>query len=320
MTTPAIRYIRKTHPNAQIDFLTGSWSFPIIEHNPYIDKLLTVSEKIFFKKRLFLLFKLWLKLKRQKYDLIYNFHSHKLYSYYFYTLAKNIISPNSKTFDKGTSHVRAFLSIAGNPNPTVEEQKTDFFLKDNREKKVNFKTKKSIAINPGGGSNPGEVVSVRQWPKQYYVDLLKRFAKEDITFVFTGGSSDTSIASLIIKESELSNSKYLNLVGKTSLAQMKHMFESVDLIISGDTGGLHIAGTCESTPVVSIFGPTDPNEKAPLHHKKCHVFSPKLPCSPCYFGKFEGCIHPKPICMEETQVEAVELIIREILYSQNKKL
>jgi ADP-heptose:LPS heptosyltransferase len=75
----------------------------------------------------------------------------------------------------------------------------------------------------------------------------------------------------------------LNLAGKTSLTQLAALLKRADLLISGDSGPMHMASAVE-TPSIAIHGPTDPALSGPISHYAT-VLRSDIWCSPCYEAK-----------------------------------
>jgi ADP-heptose:LPS heptosyltransferase len=75
----------------------------------------------------------------------------------------------------------------------------------------------------------------------------------------------------------------LNLAGKTSLTQLAALLQRADLLISGDSGPLHMGVAC-GTPIIGIYGPTNPSLGGPVSPDATVLRSP-IWCSPCYNAK-----------------------------------
>jgi heptosyltransferase-2 len=91
----------------------------------------------------------------------------------------------------------------------------------------------------------------------------------------------------------------LNLVGKTSVAELPAILATCRLFIGNDSGAMHVAGAV-GLPVVGIFGPTDPAGTSPVTQRFTLVREP-VSCSPCF-------LRHCPIdhrCMTRISVESV---------------
>ncbi len=328
MTTPALRLIKKTHPKSTIHYLVGNWSHQVLENNPLIDQIIVVDDALFYERKLSLLAKLFWKLYQNKYECIYFFHRNKLL-YLFFSLIKGKKISFIKWvsflkiplflkdfFQDREHHIKEFLRLVDSTNFVKESKKLDFFtgqtsfnktLKQIKKAYFLKKKEKNIFINPGGGSNPGESVTVRRWPKEMYIDFicdrLKKPSDEKEIFFLVGGKADESlceeIKNSVLKQS--SKAKMINLCAKLSLKEFSFFLKEAHVFLTGDTGGMHLAASMD-VPIISIFGPTDPKEKAPLSHNSI-ILESKITCSPCYQGKFKGC--KNPICMQSITVKQV---------------
>ena len=100
-----------------------------------------------------------------------------------------------------------------------------------------------------------------------------------------GGNDDVVAGNVIIK-----TSVGLNLAGLTSLAETAAIIKRATLLISGDSGVLHL-GFGLGTPTVSLFGPGIAKKWAPRGPQHL-VLNHQLPCSPCTrFGHTQKCTH-----------------------------
>jgi ADP-heptose:LPS heptosyltransferase len=88
----------------------------------------------------------------------------------------------------------------------------------------------------------------------------------------------------------------INLAGKTDLAQLAELYRRCALLITNDSGPMHIAAAV-GTPVVAIFGPTDPALTGP-YGKQHVVLRAGIPCSPCL----------KPYCTHTPRMECMSLV------------
>jgi lipopolysaccharide heptosyltransferase I len=85
-----------------------------------------------------------------------------------------------------------------------------------------------------------------------------------------------------------------------NLREMAALLSEMDLVITNDSGPMHIASAV-GTPVVALFGPTDPGRTGPYGSMN-RVVRFEMPCSPCFR---RPCIHPRFLCMESITVEEV---------------
>lgn len=72
----------------------------------------------------------------------------------------------------------------------------------------------------------------------------------------------------------------INLAGKTTLPQLAGLLREMDLVITNDSGPMHLAAVM-GAPVLAMYGPSDPVRTGPYGHNHC-VLKGKLRCQPCF--------------------------------------
>jgi lipopolysaccharide heptosyltransferase II len=131
---------------------------------------------------------------------------------------------------------------------------------------------------------PGASIPERRWGTDKFRELAARLHRKDIHIVVVGGSGDEADGNSIV-----SGNYGLNLAGNTSLAETAAVIEKSVLLISGDSGILHI-GVGLGKPTVSLFGPGIAKKWAPRGDKHI-VINRNLSCSPCTkFGYTPKCL------------------------------
>lgn len=130
-----------------------------------------------------------------------------------------------------------------------------------------------IGINPGAAYG-----SAKCWiPERFthLADHLMRYHKA--TVFFTGDHSHFSMIQKIIAPL---GPKAINLAGKTTIPELMALIDLCDVYITNDSGPMHIADALQ-TPVVALFGSTNPIKTGPYSHPE-GVITQNAPCSPCY--------------------------------------
>jgi lipopolysaccharide heptosyltransferase II len=118
----------------------------------------------------------------------------------------------------------------------------------------------------------------KRWPVPYWARLIDRLLEEEDTrVVLTGAPGDLPLIELILRRAK---KQPLNLAGKTSLPQLAALLQRADLLVTGDSGPMHIAAAV-GTPVLAIHGPTDPAHSGPVS-PEATVLRSDIWCSPCY--------------------------------------
>jgi len=132
----------------------------------------------------------------------------------------------------------------------------------------NFSTENDflIGLHPGAGKPPN------RWPEKNFIELINKLNdKYKSSFYLTGTTADN-----LQLEAILSNSKVkLGLFKDKSISELAALISLSNLFITNDTGVMHVAGSTK-TPQISLFGPTNPNNWAPLGEEKYYCKNSEL--------------------------------------------
>ncbi len=154
----------------------------------------------------------------------------------------------------------------------------------------------------GGAEGPVVVINpVSRWQSKMWgagkfsslADML--IEEKDARVVFTGVASDKAYIDSIISTM---NGGAENLAGKTTLRTLAALLSISDLAVSCDSGPMHMASAVK-TPVVAVFGPTDPSYTGPFANLS-EVISAGVECAPC---RKRHCTDMR--CMEEISPSTV---------------
>ncbi len=118
----------------------------------------------------------------------------------------------------------------------------------------------------------------KRWPIDLFREALGALAAHDpsLRFALLGSRDDRPLGEALAR---VAPSRCLDLTGKTSLPELVEWIRGSDLLISNDTGPMHIAGALRK-PLVALFGPTEPRRTGP-HGRLQDVLQVDLPCVPC---------------------------------------
>jgi heptosyltransferase I len=137
----------------------------------------------------------------------------------------------------------------------------------------------------------------KQWPAENFALLADRLVERGAGVVMTGSPQDAGsigrILGLTRRPAEI-----LDLSGKTSLSELAGLFSLSDLVITPDTGPMHLAAAVK-VPLIALFGPTAPWRTGP-YSNGATVLRKELACSPCFQKKCA-----KRECMRQITVEEV---------------
>lgn len=135
---------------------------------------------------------------------------------------------------------------------------------------------------------PGARWATKRWPAESFAELLRRLAdaRPKCRFAVLGGKADRPLGAAIASAAP---GRALDLTGQLSLPEMVEWIRLGALMVTNDTGPMHVAAAL-GTPVVAAFGPTEPRRTGPYGQLE-HVLQLQLPCVPCLKSR---CHYHKP--------------------------
>ena len=137
----------------------------------------------------------------------------------------------------------------------------------------------------------------KRWASRKIAELSDRLIERyGAHIIFTGGTDDTPATEEIVT---LMRHTAVNAAGKTTLKELACLLKHAKLMITTDSGPMHIAAAM-GTPVVALFGPTAPWRTGPYTDNALTV-SAHLPCSPCFKRRCDR----GNTCMQGISVAAV---------------
>jgi heptosyltransferase-1 len=147
---------------------------------------------------------------------------------------------------------------------------------------------------------PGARWESKRWPIEHFSAALQRLARTLPRFHFAvmGGTDDMRIAAELV---QCCPDRCLDLTGQTSLPEMVEWIRASKLMLTNDTGPMHVAAAL-GQPVVAIFGPTDARRTGPFGQLE-GVLRASPPCAPCLQ---EHCCWPRHLeCLWSVTPDAV---------------
>jgi ADP-heptose:LPS heptosyltransferase len=252
LTTPVIRCLKKQVPHAEVHFLVKDAFRSVVEHNPYIDKLHVLAHS----------WELMIhELKLEEYDYIIDLHHNvktlrikkalgvKAFSFYklniqkwIYTNFKYNLLPKLHIVDRYLKTVESF----GVRN---DGQGLDYFITEKEE------TKKSDIPASHHAGYIAIVIGAAHGTKQYPVHKLKELCSQlQHPVILLGGKEDAAKGNEIAGMDPI---KIYNACGKFSLNESADLVKKAKLVVTNDTGLMHIAAAYKK-PIISIWGNTVP--------------------------------------------------------------
>ena len=128
------------------------------------------------------------------------------------------------------------------------------------------------ALCPGAEYGPA-----KRWPPAYFAELARRLASSGFQVWVIGSAKDHDIGQQI---AQASGDVALNLCGRTSLDQAVDLLSWTQIVVSNDSGLMHVAAGV-AVPLVALYGSSSPAFTPPMS-RSARVLKLDLPCSPCY--------------------------------------
>jgi heptosyltransferase-2 len=161
---------------------------------------------------------------------------------------------------------------------------------------------RKIALVPAGASNTLRQQTLRRWPVENYVALAKELLMRGYEVLLLGGPDDVWVRPYF------GQMAVTDCLGALTLPQVVSACNECDVVVSHDTGPLHLAGLSDAA-VVGLFGPTDPGNFLPRREYVTGIWGGvNFACRPCYDGRdFAPCKHNG--CMRQI---TPEMVLREV--------
>jgi len=135
-------------------------------------------------------------------------------------------------------------------------------------------SKPLVAIHPGGHYG-----TAKRWPPDRFRALASQLQERKQAQIVIIGSPDEMPTAEAMAGSM--KTAPMILTGRTTLRQLAAVLSRADLFIGNDSGPMHIANALR-TPVVALFGPTDPCVTAPFQEPSTYIRKP-VACWPCAY-------------------------------------
>lgn len=317
-STPMIRAVREKFKDAHIACMAVPRVKGILENNPCINEIIIYDEKE-REKSLFGKLRFIRALRRRRFDLAILLHrslTRTLLAFFAgvkmragYVTAKRrfFLTLPVEPPERDLHKVDYFLNIAGALGCDVSRGTCEFFVKGADRKYINDELSREnisekdflIVLNPGGNWPP------KRWKEENFAKLADALIKNyNAKVAFSGGGSDSARNGRI---KEMMKEKPAILSGKTNLKELGALMERANLVISGDSGPLHIAAAVGSD-VIALFGPTSPELTGPRGSAGCRIVRKTEGCEiPCYEL---DCSDYK--CMDAITVDDVLRVVKEL--------
>ncbi|ACM20470.1 ADP-heptose--lipopolysaccharide heptosyltransferase [Geotalea daltonii FRC-32] len=302
--TPVMRTLKIRFPDSRITLLVGSMATAaMFNHSNNVDNIV-----VFDRKGAHRSWPAFLNLCRQihagRFDLIVNFQRSNVKAWLIAMAAfpcRILVykKARGRTVHAVVNHLETIVPLGIDlanadlhldmPITSEEMEKAEKLLIP-----AGFRHKPLIALNPGASNR------IKCWSTKKFAELGDRLIDElKVDIIVVGAPDERDLAEGIIAAMR---NKPLDLLGKTNLRELGALLAASNLLVSGDTGPMHMA-TAVGTPVVALFGAIEPLRTGPVGNGHTVIRHGEIDCVPCN-GK--RCKNPHYLeCMEKITVEEV---------------
>ena len=131
-----------------------------------------------------------------------------------------------------------------------------------------------LALCPGA-----EFGAAKRWPPQHYAELARHYLRRGWQVALFGSAADGPACAAVSAACDAPRA-LTDLSGRTSLAEAIDLLSVAALIVSNDSGLMHV-GAALGRPVLGLYGPTSPLFPPPLHPRAA-VLASDIDCAPCF--------------------------------------
>lgn len=292
LTTPAIKAICQSYPASRLSVLVARATIDLVNGNPYIDDIL-VDDRGGCHKGLFGFIRLVREIRSRKFDLVIIFHTKRRYN-----LASFLAGIPCRLGYKNNKFGFLLNFPLKDPRATGEKHEGEYCLdvlrpigiqnvdldifvplqKEAEEWVGHWMQENKLGSNQFIVVHPGASDPDKCWPAANFALLMDRLAeKYAFKIVLIGSPQTVPVATAILGQTRKA-SQFLDMTGKTSLAQMTSLLRRTRLLISNDSGPVHVAAGVGAS-VISLFMRDQPG----INAERWKPLGPRgfiLKCSP----------------------------------------
>jgi len=302
LTTPLVRALRRRHPDAELAFVTKRAMVPLVSDNPHLTLVAALEpgegvSQLAARLRAFA--------PTHGLDLHGSLRSAALRS-----LVRARWAGYRKRRFARTLLIATKVDVYGTPTPVPER----YFAAARRldvspdggapefhlglaagDRVARWLANRGLASAPLAALAPGAAHATKRWAVRHWSELIDRLGAQGLRPVVVGGPGDRGIAQQLPAPSA---------AGEFSLQETGALLARARVVVSGDTGVMHMA-TGVAVPVVALFGPTVAQFGFFPYRAPHSVLQHDLACRPCSPMGTARCPHGHHRCLESIGAAAV---------------
>lgn len=279
MATPAVELLCKNYPHAKLTFVGSFVSIEALKQHPRCEKAI-VDETKKASNRYFTTYKLAKELG--SFDLAISFRN-QFHSSLLLRWTETVVCIAKRSWHSSflLSHTPKISMSQHLVKQYVQLAMTNVDSFDGEIGALKLYIEPKKFSRPTLGINAGATYgSAKRWYPERFAAVAKEFS-DRFDIVIFGGPNEVAMADEIeknLKDWHVEN--YVNLAGKTTIAELCANIGGCSLFITNDSGPMHVAAAYQ-VPTVAIFGPTKYKETSQWKNEKSKIVRHEMDCSPC---------------------------------------
>jgi lipopolysaccharide heptosyltransferase II len=291
LSTPALRSLKKSFPNAELTVLGSPANHEVILHNPHVNRTIIFDPHDGLRT----IWKLILELRSHHYDIVidpYLDPDLKTALIAFFTGAairigyaaygREIFFTMPVTMPRKPGHfIDLTLGVLKPVGTDIENRQPEIYLSESEKAWArNLLEKHGLGDRPIVGIHPGGFYPSQRWPAEYYAQLLRLLHTEGrLDPILFGGHVDARLVEQILLSSKTSTPFFVD----GSFRRFASLLSCCRVLVCNNSGPLH-AAVAMNIPTISFMGPTVKELWMPVENIHRVFRMNELPCIGCNLG------------------------------------
>ncbi|MEJ2745237.1 MAG: lipopolysaccharide heptosyltransferase II [bacterium] len=288
ITIPAVRAVRELYPSASIDIVAPGNLADLWEDSGAVDRVIPVARPTDIREKLRIIG----RLRECRYDLGVVFPNSFESALWFFLAGVRrclgyatcgrgfLLNWRVQPPDGGGHQVHRYLNLVRAMGPIRTEAAPSIVIPERlrgwardilREKGI-AENDRIVGINPGSTYGPAKC-----WPQEKFAGLIRSLRERlGASVVVVGGKQERALTDALCRGR---GKGIVDTAGETTVMQLAALLARCAVVVSNDTGPMHLA-CAVGTPVVAVIGPTDPVATGPLGRHL--IVRSEVDCAPCF--------------------------------------
>lgn len=312
-STPMLKAIKDKHPNAKITYISTKENKAILQQIDEVDELLLLNDGNVFQL-IKNIIPFWWNVFSRRFQIYIDLEVYSNFSSLITitSAAKNRLGfyLNSRNYRMGNYTHMMYYNTRSPIAETYMQfarllkcENSDFALSELNARAIAKSPiqlpQQYILINP----NASDLRIERRWPATHFANLCTAIQSDfpELGIAFVGSPGEKSYVDQLVKAIP-DKKNIINLAGKTSILELINIIAGAALVVTNDTGPMHIA-YAKGTKTLALFGPCAPGQYGQF--KNTWVVYKNVYCSPCVHEFATPPCKGNNVCMKTISVEEV---------------